>query len=107
MCYGKIYNNYLRRINMEEKYILSMSTEAGEIRYLIDQIIPLDGKNFFSLCNLTTGALLFGEYTGSLPESWDDAREIIWRDFLDGCAHISYPDGYILDDLYEMIDLYF
>lgn len=85
-----------------EKYILN--TAAGT--YIIERVIDMDDKKFFTLFNLDTGNVMFGEYEGELPPDEDEAREIIWKDFLDGCPHISYPDGYIVDDLYEMIDFF-
>ena len=87
---------------MEEKYVLTVTMGEETIKYLIDRIIRLSGANYFNLFNLSNGDMMFGEYEGSLPEDEDLAREIVWRDFLDGCKHISYPDGYIVDDLFEM-----
>ena len=87
-----------------EKYVLELGEE--KTKYLIERVIPFGEQFFFTLFNLQTGDFMFGEYERELPEDEDTAREIIWQDFLDGCKHISYPDGYIVDDLYEMIDFF-
>lgn len=89
-----------------EKYVLELGEEESKTLYLIERVIPYGEQNFFTLFNLMSGDFMFGEYDGTLPDDEDVAREIIWQDFLDGCKHISYPDGYIVDDLYEMIDFF-
>ena len=42
---------------------------------------------------------------GELPADEEEAIAVIYDDFRSGCKHITYPDGYIADDLYEMMDL--
>lgn len=91
---------------MEEKYVLTLGDGEDKIPYLIERVICMDNQRFFTLVNLITGDFMFGEYTGQLPEDEDEAREIIWNDFRNGCETITYPDGYIVDDLYEMIDFF-
>jgi len=90
----------------EEKYVLKREENGIITEFLIERVVVLDKKYYFTLFNLNTGDLLFGEYEGELPKDEDEAREIIWNDFREGCCHISYPDGYIVDDLYEMIDFF-
>ena len=89
---------------MEEKYVLTFGEGDEKAEYLIERVIKDGDKRYFPLFNLMTGNVMFGEYTDSLPEDEDEAREVIWNDFRTGCKHIQYPDGYIVDDLYEMID---
>ena len=89
-----------------EKYVLELGTGENKTEYLIERVIPYGDQFFFTIFNLFTGDVMFGEYEGALPDDEDSAREIIWQDFMDGCNHISYPDGYIVDDLYEMIDFF-
>lgn len=89
---------------MEEKYILVMGEGENAVRHMIAQVIRMDNKNFFSIFNMANADLMFGEFLGDLPEDEDLAREVIWRDFLDGCKHITHPDGHILDDLFFMMD---
>lgn len=91
---------------MEEKYVLTLENENSEYKYLIERVITYGEQKFFTLFNLSTGDFLFGEYIGELPQDEDVAREIIWNDFRNGSSKISYPDGYIVDDLYEMIDFF-
>lgn len=90
---------------MEERFVLSFGTGEEKREYLIERVIDFLESKFFTIFNLATGELMFGEYCGELPEDEDKAREIICDDFKSGCKHIQYPDGYIVDDLYEMIDL--
>lgn len=85
-----------------EKYVLN----SVNGKYLIERVVDFNEKKFFTLFNLENGSLMFGEYEGDLPENEDEAREIIWKDFLEGCHNISYPDGYIVDDLFEIIDFF-
>lgn len=85
-------------------HILTVTDGDTTIEYLIGRIIPYDDKKFFTIFNLTFGGFMFGQYLGDLPEDEDAAVDIIVEDFKSGCAHITYPDGYIADDLYEMID---
>lgn len=91
---------------MDEKYVLVLGEGDNATKYLIERVIPFGEQFFFTIFNLHTGEVMFGEYEGELPEDEDTAREIIWNDFREGCKHISYPDGYIVDDLYEMIDFF-
>lgn len=91
---------------MEEKYVLTQGEGDNRCDYLIERVIKYGEHYFFTLFNLMTGDVMFGEYTGELPKDEDDAREVIWNDFREGCKNISYPDGYIVDDLYEMIDFF-
>lgn len=80
-----------------------MGEGENQTTYMIAQIIRMDGKNFFSIFNMNNADLLFGEYLGKLPEDEDEAREVIWKDFQDGCKHITHPDGHIMDDLFFMM----
>jgi len=91
---------------MDEKYVLTLGEGDERSEYLIERVIKLGDQQFFTLFNLMIGDVMFGEYTGSLPEDEDEAREVIWVDFRNGCKKITYPDGYIVDDLYEMIDFF-
>ena len=91
---------------MEEKYILTSGEGDNKSEYLIERVIRDGDKNYFTLFDLMTGNVMFGEYTDALPGDDDEAREAIWDDFRCGCKHIQYPDGYIVDDLYEMIDFF-
>lgn len=91
---------------MEEKYVLCLGEGDNKTEYLIERVIRYGEQNFFTLFNLMTGDVMFGEYCGELPEDEDEAREIIWEDFRCGCKNIEYPDGYIVDDLFEMIDFF-
>lgn len=91
---------------MEEKYILTLGEGDERQDYIIERVINYENQQFFTLFNLTNGAVMFGEYLEKLPEDEDIAREIIWNDFRSGCKHITYPDGYIVDDLFEIIDFY-
>lgn len=92
---------------MEEKFILVMSEGENEVRHIIGNVIRMEEKKFFSIFNMNTADLMFGEFLGDLPEEEDLAREVIWRDFMDGCKHITHPDGHILDDLFLMMDVDF
>lgn len=89
---------------MSEKLVLVYDEKESKSEYLIERVIKYGEQNFFTLFNLMTGDVMFGEYTDVLPEAEDEAREMIWKDFIDGCKHITYPDGYIVDDLFELID---
>ena len=89
---------------MEEKNILTLSKDGVTTQYLIERVIRLDEQLFFTVINLNDGNLMFGEYTDELPLDDEKAIEIICEDFRKGCEHVIYPDGYIQDDLYEMID---
>lgn len=91
---------------MDEKFMLVMGEGENQIRYMIAQIIRVDGKNFFSIFNMTNADMLFGEFLGELPEDEDQARELIWQDFQDGCKRITYPDGHIMDDLFCMLEMF-
>lgn len=91
---------------MEEKYVLTVGEGSEKTEYLIERVIRHREKLFFTLFNLGTGDMMFGEYGGELPEDEDLAREIIWNDFREGCRHISYPDGYIVDELFDMTDFF-
>jgi len=86
--------------------ILSVSNGDETIEYMIERVIRFDSKFFFTIFNLSNMDFMFGEYVGELPMDDDEAIKIICEDFKGGCKHIAYPDGYIVDDLYEMIDLY-
>lgn len=110
----KIYNELIFRDklydiicvggSMEDR-ILIVEDGGQTFEYMIGSIIRLDDKIYFTIINLTEGGLLFGEYEGEVPEDDEEALDIIYKDFVDGCKNISYPDGYIVDDLYEMMDL--
>lgn len=90
---------------MDEKYILCYGEGEEKREYLIGNIIEYGSDKYFMIINLISADVMFGEFLGELPEDEDEAREIIWKDFMNGCKHIQYPDGYIVDDLYEMMEL--
>lgn len=92
---------------MEEKYVLTLGEGENRHEYLIERVIKYGEQLFFTLFDLMTGNVMFGEYTDTLPDNEDEAREVIWNDFRNGCKHIEYPDGYIVDDLYEMVDFFY
>lgn len=86
--------------------ILVVQNGDETVEYMIERIIRFDNKFFFTIFNLSNMDFMFGEYVGKLPDNDDEALKIVCEDFKSGCKHIAYPDGYIVDDLYEMIDLY-
>ena len=90
----------------EDKYILSSGEGDNKTEHLIERVIHFEGGHYFTIIDLASGSVMFGEYTGELPKDDDLAREVICNDFRSGCKHIAYPDGYIVDDLYEMIDMF-
>lgn len=91
---------------MNENHILTIQNGEMKIEYLIERVIRMDSQIFFTIFNLTSGEVMFGEFLGELPEDEEQALDTICDDFRAGCKHITYPDGYIVDDLYEMVDFY-
>lgn len=91
---------------MEEEFVLTVGEGESKVKYLIERVIPMDDKCFFTILNLSNFDFMFGEYTGPQAEDPEETRLRIWQDFGRGCPNISYPDGYIVDDLYEMIDIF-
>jgi len=85
--------------------ILTVTDGDRQIEYIISEILRLDEGNFFAIFNLTEGGFMFGQFLGELPADDEEAIAVIYDDFRSGCKHITYPDGYIADDLYEMMDL--
>ena len=49
---------------MAEKYVIEVGEGEDKTEILIERIIPYFGQFFFSMVNLRTGELGFGEYEG-------------------------------------------
>lgn len=87
---------------MEQEYILTVGEGEQKITYLIEKVYLLDGKCFFSILNLDTFSVMFGEYLGETTEDHEANRGRIYNDFLSGCPNITFVDGYMEDELYEL-----
>ena len=89
---------------MDENYILPVGQGAEQVLYQIEKAFILDGKCFFSILNLSDFNVMFGEYLGPFSAGQDpeELRKLIHREFLNGCSRITFADGYMVDELYEL-----
>lgn len=87
---------------MELKYILPVGEGDSQKTYMIERVYLLDGKCFFSILDLDTFNVMFGEFLGQTSEDEEENRETIYNDFLSGCKNITFVDGYMEDELYEL-----
>lgn len=83
---------------MEDRFIL----EVEDRTYMIERVFLIDGKCFFSILNLATFDVMFGEYLGETVEIPDDNLARIYEDFQNGCKNITFVDGYMEDTLYDV-----
>ncbi|MBQ0001332.1 MAG: hypothetical protein KBT01_07345 [Clostridiales bacterium] len=89
---------------MEENFILPVGEGENQILYMIERALVLDGKCFFSILNLGTFDVMFGEFLGDFTDDPEENRARIYADFKNGCKHITYVDGYMEDMLYDAWD---
>lgn len=85
-------------------YILPVGEGDQQTEYMIDRAVLIDGKCIFGILNLQSFDLMFGEFLGDISEDMEENRGRIYQDFMNGCRHITFVDGYLADDLYEMWD---
>lgn len=86
---------------MEQKFILPVGEGEEQKLYLIERVFLIDGKCYFSVLNLATFDVMFGEFLGRFTDEEEKNRELIYDNFLSGCTHITFVDGYMEDMLYD------
>lgn len=89
---------------MEQNFILTSGEGEQKKEYLIGDVYLIDGKCYFSVLDLGTFDVMFGEFLGETEEDSEINRERIYQDFLNQCPNITFVDGYMLDELYDMLD---
>lgn len=85
-----------------ESYILPVGEGEEKISYLIERVFLLDDKCYFSILDMDTYNVMFGEYLGETDLDEESNRKRIYEDFLNGCKNITFVDGYMEDMLYEV-----
>lgn len=92
--------------DMNTDFIITVDADASEpIRLMIEKIIPLDNRYFFSILNMNNGNVMFGEYLGQLSDISEDSRAVICQAIKQGDSRITFADSYLYDDLYELRDM--
>lgn len=89
---------------MDYEYKLTVGEGENAIDYIIADVIPIDNQIFFTILNLVSFEVMFGEYLGKMLDDKEKMLAAIHQDFLDGCKHITFVDGYMEDMLYEMME---
>lgn len=88
---------------MEPTYILPSAGE-NQPEYYIQKAFVMDGHCYFIILNMDSFDVMFGEYLGKYDNDMEETRKKIYQEFLDHKPNVTFVDGYILDDLYEMWD---
>ena len=89
---------------MEANFIITSGSAEEKREYFIQKAFLLDGRCYFTILNINTFDVMFGEYLGTYEDDMEKTREKIYQEFVEKRPNVTYPDGYILDDLYEMWD---
>lgn len=89
---------------METDYILTL--EEGDVKkeYFIAKAFLLYNRCYYIIIDLSCFNVMFGEYLGEFTDDMEATRERIYQEFVNRCPNVTFVDGYLLDEFYDMWD---